>query len=73
MKLYVDNLSDNITESELRKIFEKYGQPLKRMSLVAMLVIPFLLYASAMYGSVILVNGLLALMGLSMLVAMKVG
>jgi hypothetical protein len=57
----------------MKKIFEKYDKQLKHMSLLAMLVIPFLLYASAMYGSIVLVDGLLALMGLSMLLAMKAG
>ena len=53
--------------------FKKHGQRLKTVSLIFMLVIPFLLYAAASHDSVILVNLLLGLMGANMLYVMLRG
>ena len=53
--------------------WEKHGKRLKNWSLVAMIVIPFLLYWAALNDLNWLVNLLLGFMGLSMLAAMKVG
>jgi hypothetical protein len=53
--------------------FKKHGQRLKTVSLILMLVIPFLLYAAASHDSVILVNLLIGLMGADMLYVMFKG
>ena len=53
--------------------FKKHGQRLKTAALILMLAIPFLLYAAASHGSMILVNLLLVLMGGNMLYAMLYG
>lgn len=55
------------------KFLEKQAKNLKYASLVVMLITPFLLYFAATKDMAWAVNLLLALMGLSMLVAMKVG
>ncbi len=57
----------------MQSFFDKHGKRLKNGSFVAMIGIPFLLYFAAMNDSMGLVYALLGLMGLSMLVAMKVG
>lgn len=55
------------------KFLEKQAKNLKYASLVVMLITPFLLYFAATKDMAWAVNLLLALMGLSMLVTMKVG
>lgn len=57
----------------MQSFFDKHGKRLKNGSFVAMIVIPFLLYFAALSDAMGLVYALLGLMGLSMLVAMKVG
>ncbi|MCG8511505.1 MAG: hypothetical protein MI741_20005 [Rhodospirillales bacterium] len=57
----------------MKSFFDKHGKRLKNGSFIAMIVIPFLLYFAAMSDAVGLVYALLGLMGLSMLVALKVG
>ena len=54
------------------KFLEKQAKNLKYASLVVMLITPFLLYFAATKDMAWAGNLLLALMGLSMLVAMKV-
>lgn len=53
--------------------FAKYSAKLKNTALILMLVIPFLLYAAALHGSVFQVKLLLALMAGNMLFGMKKG
>jgi len=55
------------------KFLEKQAKNLKYASLVVMLITPFLLYFAATKDMAWAANLLLVLMGLSMLVAMKVG
>lgn len=55
------------------KFLEKQAKSFKYASLVVMLITPFLLYFAATMDLAWAVNLLLVLMGLSMLVAMKVG
>ncbi|MBL6929039.1 MAG: hypothetical protein ISR44_07680 [Rhodospirillales bacterium] len=57
----------------MQNFFDKHGKLLKNGSFVAMIGIPFLLYFAAMNDATALVYALLGAMGLSMLVAMKVG
>ncbi|MBL6946336.1 MAG: hypothetical protein ISR47_06850 [Rhodospirillales bacterium] len=57
----------------MQSFFDKHGKRLKNGSFVGMIGIPFLLYFAAMNDAMGLVYVLLGLMGLSMLVAMKVG
>ncbi|MBC8159556.1 MAG: hypothetical protein H8E94_09530 [Alphaproteobacteria bacterium] len=57
----------------MQSFFKKHGSWLKNASFVGMIAIPFLLYFAAMNDAMGLVYGLLGAMGLSMLVAMKVG
>ena len=51
--------------------FKKHGEKLQTIALVFMLVIPFCLYAAAMYGSNFQVKFFLALMVGTMLFVMK--
>ena len=53
--------------------FKKHGAKLSGIALNLMLVIPFLLYTSAMHGSIIQVKLLLGLMIGTMLFVMKKG
>lgn len=56
------------------KIFlQKHAKGLKYASLIAMLIVPFLLYSAARSDMPWAVNLLLGLMGVSMLIAMKIG
>ena len=57
----------------MKDFFDKYNKGLKNISLIGMMVLPFLLYFAARSDSPGIVNVLLGLMGLSMLLAMKVG
>ena len=57
----------------MKSFWKDHGKQLKNWSLIAMVVIPFLLYWAAWNEVNWLVNFLLGLMGLSMLTAMKVG
>jgi hypothetical protein len=53
--------------------FRKHSAKLKTTALILMLLIPFLLYASALRGSAFQVKFFLALMMLNMLFVMKEG
>ena len=53
--------------------FKKHGARLKTAALILMLVIPFLLYAAAAFGSLFQVKLLLVLMGVDMLYVMLRG
>ena len=52
---------------------KKYARQLRNLTLVMIMVIPFLLYWAAMHDLTGLVHVLLSVMGLSMLLALKVG
>ena len=54
----------------MNTFFKKHIGKLKTTALVLMLMIPFLLYAAAMHGSVFQVNLVLALMAGNMLFVM---
>ena len=55
------------------RFFKKHATKLKSTALILMLVIPFLLYAAAIQGSLIQVRLLLGLFILNMLLVMKSG
>ena len=57
----------------MKQFLQKHAKGLKYASLIAMLTLPFLLYAAARSDILWAVNLLLGLMGASMLIAMKVG
>ncbi len=57
----------------MKQFLQKHAKGLKYASLIAMLIVPFLLYSAARSDIPWAVNLLLGLMGVSMLVAMKVG
>ena len=57
----------------MKQFLQKHAKGLKYASLIAMLIVPFLLYSAARNDIPWAVNLLLGLMGVSMLVAMKVG
>jgi hypothetical protein len=57
----------------MKRFLQKHAKGLKYASLIAMLTVPFLLYSAAHSDIAWAVNILLGLMGVSMLVAMKVG
>ena len=59
--------------SIMKQLLQKHAKGLKYASLIAMLIVPFLLYAAARNDISWAVNSLLGIMGASMLVAMKVG
>ncbi len=59
--------------SIMKQLLQKHTKGLKYASLIAMLILPFLLYSAARHDISWAVNSLLGIMGLSMLVAMKVG
>jgi len=57
----------------MKGFLKAHGKRLRNWSLIGMVVIPFLLYGAALSGPGWLLNVLLGLMGLSMLIALKVG
>ena len=57
----------------MKLFLQKHAKGLKYASLLAMLIVPFLLYLAARNDISLAVNSLLGLMGASMLVAMMVG
>lgn len=57
----------------MKTYFEKHASGLKYVSLLGLMVIPFFLYFAAVNDLNYLVTILLGLMGLSMLLALKVG
>jgi hypothetical protein len=57
----------------MKQILQKHAKGLKYASLIAMLIVPFLLYSAARHDISWAVHSLLGIMGVSMLVAMKVG
>ena len=57
----------------MKQFLQKHSKGLKYASLIAMLIVPFLLYSVAHSDISWAVNLLLGLMGASMLVAMKIG
>jgi hypothetical protein len=57
----------------MKQFLQKHAKGLKYASLIAMLIVPFLLYPAARNDISWAVNLLLGLMGASMLVAMKIG
>ena len=57
----------------MKQFLQKHAKGLKYASLIAMLIVPFLLYSAARSDIPWAVNLLLGLMGVSMLLAMKVG
>ena len=57
----------------MQQFLQKHAKGLKYASLIAMLIVPFLLYSAARSDIPWAVNLLLGLMGASMLVAMKIG
>jgi hypothetical protein len=57
----------------MKQFLQKHSKGLKYASLIATLIVPFLLYSAARNDIPWAVNLLLGLMGVSMLVAMKVG
>jgi hypothetical protein len=57
----------------LKTYFEKHASGFKYVSLLGLMVIPFFLYFAAVNDLTYLVTILLGLMGLSMLLALKVG
>ena len=57
----------------MKQLLQKHAKGLKYASLIAMLIVPFLLYSAARYDISWAVNSLLGIMGVSMLAAMKVG
>ena len=57
----------------MKKFLHKHAKGLKYASLIAMLIVPFLLYSAAHNEILWAVNSLMGIMGVSMLVAMKVG
>jgi hypothetical protein len=57
----------------MKQFLQKHSKGLKYASLIAMLIVPFLLYSAARSDISWAVNLLLGLMGASMLVAMKIG
>ena len=57
----------------MKEFLQKHAKGLKYASLIAMLIVPFLLYPAARNDISWAVNSLLGIMGVSMLVAMKVG
>jgi len=57
----------------LKAYLKKHANGFKYVSLLGMMVIPFFLYFAAIYELIPLVIILLGLMGLSMLLALKVG
>ena len=57
----------------MKQFLQKHGKGLKYASLIAMIIVPFLLYSAARSDIPWAVNLLLGLMGASMLVAMKIG
>ena len=59
--------------TEMEAFFKKFGSRLKTTALILMLVIPFLLYAAASFGSLFQVNLMLVLMGATMLYVMLKG
>ena len=57
----------------MKQILQKHAKGLKYASLIAMLIVPFLLYSAARHDISWAVHSLLGIMGISMLMAMKVG
>ena len=57
----------------MKSFWKNHAKGLRNLSLIAMILIPFLLYWAALKDIDWLVNTLLGLMGLSMFSAMKVG
>ena len=57
----------------MENFFKKYSAKLKTIALIFMLVIPFFLYAAAMFGSIFQLKLSLALMIGTMLFVMKKG
>ena len=57
----------------MKQFLQKHAKGLKYASLVAMLIVPFLLYPVARNDISWAVYSLLGIMGVSMLVALKVG
>ena len=57
----------------MKQFLQKHTKGLKYASLIAMLMVPFLLYSAARSDTLWAVNLLLGSMGASMLVAMKIG
>jgi len=57
----------------MNNFFKKYNATLKSLSLILMLGIPFLLYQTAMQGSIFQVKLFLGLMMANMLFIMKKG
>ena len=57
----------------MEKFFSNHANKLKAAALVLMLAIPFLLYAAASQGSLMLVKMLLGLFIINMLFVMKSG
>ena len=57
----------------MKQFLQKHAKGLKYASLIAMLIVPFLLYSAARNDISWAVYSLLGIMGVSMLVAMKVG
>jgi len=57
----------------MNNLIKKHASKLQAGALILMLVIPFLLYTAAIYGSVIQVKLILVLMIGTMLFAMKKG
>jgi len=57
----------------MNKFFTRYGSLLKKLSLLGMLAIPFGLYHAAQAGADAMILVLLAAMGVTMIVAVKVG
>ena len=57
----------------MNNFIRKHSAKLKTTALILMLLIPFLLYASALHGSIFQVKFFLALMMLNMLFVMKEG
>jgi len=57
----------------MENFLKKHSTKLKATALILMLVIPFLLYTAATYGSAFQVNLFLAMMIVNMLFVMKKG
>ena len=57
----------------MKQLLQKHAKGLKYTSLITMLIVPFLLYPAVRSDIPWAVNSLLAVMGVSMLVAMNVG
>lgn len=53
--------------------FEKHAGRLNTLVLLSMLIVPFFIYLTALYGSIFQVKLLLGLMACNMLITMKVG